>query len=328
MAPDSSPTVLPSARAGPRDPRSQAMAASLAVAVLMLVGKLGAYAATGSAAIFSDALESVVHLLATGIAAFSLWYAAQPPDAQHPYGHGKIAYFSSGFEGALILVAAVAIVVTGADALVTGPELERLGIGLAVTAALGLVNLMLGLWLVRTGRRHNAVVLVANGQHVLTDMWTSLGVLVGVGLVWLTGVTWIDPVVAILLGLNLGWTAVALLREAYQGLMESADPGETARLRSVLDRAETESHILGYHFLRYRRVNDRVYVEVHLLFPGDLPIEDAHAHATQVEEAIRAVFPKDHVEVTTHLEPEDHHHPDDDVHDHLGDALADVDTQG
>ncbi|MEO1075027.1 MAG: cation diffusion facilitator family transporter, partial [Bacteroidota bacterium] len=214
------------------------------------------------------------------------------------------------------------IVAMGVEALVTGPELERLGFGLAVTAALGLVNLGLGLWLIRTGKRHNAVVLVANGQHVLTDMWTSLGVLVGVGLVWLTGVTWIDPVVAILLGLNIGWTAFALLREAYQGLMERADPAETAELRAVLDRAEAESHILGYHFLRYRRVNDHVYVQVHLLFPGDLPIEDAHAHATQVEESIRAVFPKDHVEVTTHLEPDTHEHPDDGVHDRLGDALA------
>lgn len=195
------------------------MSASLAVAVVMLVGKLTAYALTGSAAIFSDALESVIHLVATAIAGFSLWYAAQPPDPNHPYGHGKIAYFSSGLEGALILLAAVAIGYEAIQALVEGPSLENLGVGLAITAALGLVNLVLGLSLIRVGRRTNALVLVANGHHVLTDMWTSLGVLVGVGLVLVTGLEWLDPVVAILVGANILWTSVRLMREAYGGLM-------------------------------------------------------------------------------------------------------------
>jgi cation diffusion facilitator family transporter len=289
--------------------RKRAMGASLAVAVLMLAGKLGAFALTGSTAILSDALESVIHLAATGIAAVSLWYAAKPADEQHPYGHGKIAYFSSGFEGALILLAGAGIVAAGVEALLTGPELEQLGLGLLITAALGLVNLALGLYLIRTGRRTNAVVLVANGQHVLTDMWTSLGVVVGVGLVWATGAEWIDPAVAILLGLNITWTAFGLMRTAYGGLMERAAPEETARVLAVLDQARHGGRIEGFHHVRHRRVNDQVWIETHLLFPDALPLEEAHRRATAVEGALHALFPRDAVQVTTHLEPASHEHP-------------------
>lgn len=302
--------------------RRRAMGASLAVAVFMLVGKFAAYVLTGSTAILSDALESVIHLAATGIAAVSLWYAAQPPDAQHPYGHGKIAYFSSGFEGALILLAGGGIVWAGVDALVTGPELERLGLGLLITAALGAVNLALGLYLVRTGRRTNAVVLVANGQHVLTDMWTSLGVLVGVGLVWATGVEWLDPAVAIVLGLNITWTAFGLMRAAYRGLMEEVEPGATARVLGVLEDARRDGRIEGFHHLRHRRVNDQVWIEVHLLLPDDLLLDEAHRRATAVEVALHRLFPRDVVQVTSHLEPASHEHPASHGHDEVADSLS------
>jgi len=303
-----------------RDHRRLAMGASLAVAVLMLAGKLTAYHITGSTAILSDALESVIHLFATGIAAFGLWYAAQPPDPAHPYGHGKIAYFSSAFEGVLILVAAVAIVALAVQALVAGPELEQLGVGLAITAALAAVNAALGGWLIHVGRKHNAIVLVANGQHVLTDMWTSLGVLVGVGLVWATGLVWLDPLVAIAVGLNILWTSGRLLARSYDGLMEKADAEATGRIAGVLDRAVGHKEISGWHQLRHRRVNDHVWVEVHLLFPSALSITEAHRHATAVEAEIRALFPKDRVSVTSHLEPESHEHPAD-GHEPPADAL-------
>jgi cation diffusion facilitator family transporter len=193
------------------------MGASLGIAVLMLVGKIVAYRLTGSAAIYSDALESVVHIAATAI-------------PEHPYGHGKVAYFSSGVERALILVAAVAIGWVAAGALLHGVELQRLGWGVAITGGLGLVNLVLGLALIRVGRQTNAVVLVANGHHVLTDMWTSLGVIAGVALVWATGLDWLDPVVALLLGANIVWTSTRLIREAVRGLMERGDPDDTRRL--------------------------------------------------------------------------------------------------
>ena len=314
-----------SGRSGPADPkaaRTRAMRLSLAVAVLMLVGKLFAYVLTGSTAILSDALESVIHLAATGVAALSLWYAAQPPDARHPYGHGKIAYFSSGFEGALILLAGGGIVWAGIEALVTGPELQRLGLGLLITGGLGAVNLALGLYLIRTGQRENALVLVANGQHVLTDMWTSLGVLVGVGLVWLTGLTWLDPAVAILLGLNITWTAFTLLRAAYRGLMERVDPVETERVLTTLEAARAAGQIEGYHHVRHRRVNDQVWVEAHLLLPDDLPLDDAHRRATEVEADLHRLFPRDTVQVTSHLEPASHEHPDAHGHDVVHDSLS------
>jgi len=291
-----------------------AMRASLVVAVIMLVGKLWAYFITGSTAILSDALESVVHLGATAMAGFSLWYAAQPPDRQHPYGHGKIAYFSSGFEGAMILLASVFILIEGTKVLIVGPELQQLGTGLLITAALGLVNLSLGLYLVRTGRKTNALVLVANGRHVLTDMWTSLGVLVGVGLVFVTDILWLDPVVAILLGLNIMRTAFGLMRTAYHGLMETVNPKETNEVLVALETAKAEGKIVDYHQLRHRRVNDQVWIEAHFIMPDNLSLEEAHRRATLVESVLDNLFEDDIVQVTSHLEPATHEHPEEHTH--------------
>ena len=310
------------ARADVQKQQRVAMTASLVVAVVMLVGKLVAYGLTGSAAIFSDALESVVHLFATAVAGFSLWYAAQPPDRTHPYGHGKIAYVSSGLEGALILVAAVAIGYEAVSALVAGPELANLGVGLAITAGLGAVNLVLGLALVRVGRRTNALVLVANGHHVLTDMWTSLGVLVGVGLVLLTGIEWLDPVVALLVGANILWTSGRLMRDAYGGLMEQVDADETGRVLDVLAEAEGEGLIEGHHHVRHRRVNDQVWLEQHLLLPDALRLDEAHERASAVEARQRALFPESVVQITSHLEPTSHVHPAGVPHDAVADSLA------
>ena len=299
-----------------------AMTASLVIAFVMLAGKGVAWAITGSTAILSDALESVVHLAATAMAGFSLWYAAQPPDRRHPYGHGKIAYFSSGVEGALILIAAVGIVWTAVLDLVRGPEVEQIGLGLLITAALGLVNLVLGLALVRVGRRTNALVLVANGHHVLTDMWTSLGVLVGIGLVWATGAVWLDPVVAILVGANIVWTSGSLMRDSFRGLMETADLDETDRVLDVLDAAVSDGTIDGYHHVRHRRVNDQVWIEQHLLLPDDLALTEAHERATAVEVRQRAIFPDSRVQVTSHLEPDSHQHAAGAPHDAVTDSLA------
>jgi len=292
------------------DPRKIAMVASLLVSILMLAGKMTAYLITGSAAILSDALESVVHLFATGFAGFSLWYAIRPADKEHPYGHGKIAYFSSGFEGALILFAAVTILYTAAVDLIAGPELENLSIGLMITAALTAINLGLGLSLVYVGKRHNSLVLASNGQHVLTDMWTSLGVLLGVGLVWFTDIVWLDPAVAILVALNILWTAFRLMRRSVEGLMEAVDADDTAAILRELERAVATDEISGFHQLRHRHVNDQRWVEYHLLFPADLHITDAHMRSHAVENRVIALFPQDEVHVTAHLEPREHAHPE------------------
>lgn len=298
-----------------------AMGASLFAAVIMLIGKLWAYFITGSTAILSDALESVVHLGATAMVGFSLWYAAQPPDRQHPYGHGKIAYFSSGFEGAMILLAAIFILVEGVRVLIVGAELQQLGTGLLITAGLGLTNLFLGLYLVRTGRRTNALVLVANGRHVLTDMWTSLGVVVGVGMVYITNIVWLDPVVAILLGLNIIRTAFGLMRTSYGGLMESVNPSETEKVLAALEKAKEEGEIDNYHQVRHRRINNQVWIEAHFIMPDNLSLEEAHRRATHVESVLDDLFDEDIVQVTSHLEPITHEHPK--AHTHaIADSLS------
>lgn len=289
-----------------RDIRKIAMATSLGASLVMLAGKLTAYFITGSAAIFSDAAESVIHLLATAFVGFSLWYAVRPPDADHPYGHGKIAYFSAGIEGTLIMGAALTILVTAIHALIVGPELRQLGVGLLITGGLGGINLLLGIFLIRVGRRTNALVLVSNGMHVLSDMWTSLGVVVGVALVWLTDIQWLDPVVAILMGMNLGWMALRLMRQSYAGLMERADDEDTHAIVSVLEESIRSGRIAGFHQLRHRRVNDQVWVEYHLQFDGARSLADAHERSHAVEAAVTELFPGVTVVVTAHLEPEAH----------------------
>jgi len=288
------------------------MAASLLVSFLMLVGKFTAARLTGSTAIYSDAAESVVHLFATGFAGFSLWYASTPPDPEHPYGHGKVAYFASAVEGTLILLAAVGIGWMAVQDLVTGHELQQLDVGLYVLGGLTAVNLALGGYLIHTGRCTNSLVLVSNGRHVMTDMWTSLGVIVGVGLVWATGIRWLDPAVGLLVALNILWTAKDLLRRSVYGLLDEADPTDTEALLNELRASVEDELVTGFHQVRHRRSGDQVWVEYHLLFPGDMPIHDAHARSHRVEDRIDALFPDDEVYVTAHLEPRRHDeaHPD------------------
>ena len=304
--------------------RRRAMAASLLVSFLMLVGKLTAAALTGSTAIYSDAAESVIHLFATGFAGFSLWYASTPPDPEHPYGHGKVAYFASAVEGTLILLAAVGIAWMAVQDLVTGPTLERLDLGLYLLGGLTVVNLGLGWYLIRTGRRTNSLVLVSNGQHVMTDMWTSLGVIVGVGLVWLTGIRWLDPAVALLVAGNILWTATDLLRRSVYGLLDEADPEATKALLDELTTAVEENLIAEFHQVRHRRSGDQVWIEYHLMFPGNMPIHEAHARSHEVEDRVDALFPDDDVNVTAHLEPRRHDEAHPDEHREPTDPLRDI----
>ncbi len=311
-------------RAEAQRARQRAMGLSLLVSFLMLAGKVAAAYVTGSTAILSDAAESVIHLFATGFAGFSLWYAATPPDTHHPYGHGKIAYFAAAFEGTLILIAAGVIGWSAVLDLVTEPELQQLDVGLYLLGGLTLVNLALGWYLIRTGRRTNSLVLVSNGQHVMTDMWTSLGVIVGVALVWATGIQWLDPAVALLVAGNILWTATSLLRRSVYGLMDEADPEATQALLDVLAEAVEEEIIAGFHQVRHRRSGDQVWIEYHLMFPGDMSIHEAHDRSHEVENRVDVLFPDDDVHVTAHLEPRRHEeaHPSD--HQEPADPLHDL----
>lgn len=309
-----------------RDSRTLAINASLFVSFLMLAGKSYAFFLTGSVAIMSDAMESVIHLLATGFAAFSLWYSIRPADSGHPYGHGKIAYFSSGFEGGLILIAALTILYTAILDLINGPEIERLSMGLLITGGLALVNLILGVTLIRIGKSHDSLVLISNGRHVLTDMWTSVGIIGGLGLVWATDIVWLDPVLAIVVALNILWMAGSLIRQSVSGLMEQANPEDTEVILDILRDAQARQTVSGFHQLRHRRVNDHLFVEYHLLFPNDITVSDAHALSHEVEDRIHERFSKRGIIVTAHLEPEEH----DDAHDgrppEPGDALSNKST--
>ncbi len=297
------------------------MSISLLASIVMLSGKVTAYAITHSAAILSDAAESVVHGAATGLAFFSLWYAARPADAGHPYGHGRIAYFSAGFEGGLVLAAAVAVILCGVHGLIYGPELENLGIGLTIAAILAVINLTLGLTLVRIGRKHNALIVVANGKHVLSDMWTTTASIVGVGLVMLTEVEWLDPLAAIVIGLWIMATGVSLIRKSIGGLMDRLDPELSDRLIGSLQGAVREGLIADFHQLRCRQVNDEMWVDLHVLVSGGVTTLAAHDQVTRMENAVRDLFPDNAVHITSHIEPSEHETAHPDGHAGVGDPL-------
>lgn len=284
---------------------SFAMNLSLAIGLLMFVLKVGAYLLTGSAAILSDAAESVVHVAAVIFAAYSLRLSYKPADESHLYGHAKISFFSAGFEGAMIILAAIYIIYVSVAKWMSGLELENLGFGTVLTGVAAAINAGLGAYLIWIGRRKHSLILIANGKHVLTDFWTSLGVLVGLGLVLITKWLPFDPICGIIMACNILFSGIGLLRSSFAGLMDKADPETHAKLIQSLDD-ETRKHGVTYHHLRHRSVGDGQWVEVHLLFPTDIMLADAHRTATEIEQAVEhALAPRAHV--TTHLESASDH---------------------
>ncbi len=283
----------------------RAMRASLAVGMLMLIGKTAAWRLTGSAAILSDAVESVVHVVAVAFAAWSLRLSYRPADSRHPYGYDRIAFFSAGFEGAMIILAAGVIIVEAVDRWIAGVLPQRLGLGTALVAGASLMNLALGLYLVRTGRRTRSLILEANGQHVLTDSWTSFGVTGGLLLVIWTGWAPFDPLLAIAVALNILWSGGRLVWRSARGLLDYVDPIVDARIRAELNRI-TSAHGVGYHEVRIRGTGARHLVEVHLLFSWDVPVGRAHEIATCIETELESAAGSP-LSVVSHLEAvEDH----------------------
>ncbi len=248
--------------AADRKAMSFAMNLSLGIGLLMFVMKMGAYLLTGSAAILSDAAESVVHVAAVIFAAYSLRLSYRPADEDHLYGHAKISFFSAGFEGAMIILAAIYIIYESIHKWLGGLQLENLGAGTALTAAAAAINGGLGGYLVWLGRRKNSLILEANGKHVLTDCWTSIAVLVGLALVLTTKWLPFDPICGIIMAGNILWSGAGLIKSAFVGLMDKADPLAHAKLTEILDR-ETQRRGLSYHHLRHRNLGDAHWVEVH-----------------------------------------------------------------
>jgi cation diffusion facilitator family transporter len=280
------------------------------VGVLMLGAKWYAFAITGSAAILSDAAESVVHIAAVAFAAFSLWLSYRPPDESHPYGHDKISYFSAGSEGFLIILAAAFIVFESIRRLITGIELTNLDTGTWFIFGASIVNLALGLYLVWRGKRGNSLILIANGKHVLTDSWTSFGVVGGLILTRVTGWLPFDPLIALVVALNIVWSGGILIRQAVAGLMDEGNPALERSIRSILD-GETDRRGLHYHELRYRETGNMIWVDYHLLYPEDALLRDAHESATEIEAVLSKALHRP-ARITSHLEPVTGH---DEIHE-------------
>lgn len=279
---------------------------SLAVAVMLLVAKLVAAARTGSTAIYSDAAESVVHLVAVAFAAWALRLAHKPADESHHFGHDKVAFLSAGFEGAMIVCAALLILYQAIRQLVFGVEIVDLGFGAAMTAAAAAINLVLGFSLVAVGKRSGSPVLRANGMHVLTDVWSSVAVLMALGLIRLTGWQWWDPIAAVLAALNIVRVGCRLIRDSLGGLLDESDPEVERKVRALLDE-ETGRRGLSYHNLRHRHSGRTHWVEFHLVFADELTVGGAHEMATEVEASVAALLHPDG-RVISHLEPRSAEH--------------------
>ncbi len=282
-----------------------AMRLSLIVGLAMLIGKTTVYFLTHSAAIFSDAAESVVHVIAVGFAWFSLRLSTRSASPQFLYGYERITFFSAGFEGAMIVVAAVAIVYESIRKWLAGLRLEHLGAGTALILLAGICNAGLGCYLLRVGRRTNSLILEADGKHVLTDSWTSFGVVGGLGLVLLTHWKPFDPLVAIAVAANILWSGGRLVWHSAVGLMDYSDPEAGRKIREKLDMICSELAI-QYHGVRFRTTGYRQIIEIHLLFPRLTSVSEAHRLATILEERLPAELGMP-AEVMTHLESlEDH----------------------
>jgi cation diffusion facilitator family transporter len=273
---------------------------SIGAALATMGLKAAAFLLTGSVGLLSDALESLVNLAGAVMALAMLTIAARPPDDEHAYGHGKAEYFSSGAEGSLIVVAAVGIAAAAINRLLAPQPLQDLGLGLVVSLAAGLLNLGVALALFRVGRRHRSITLEANAQHLMTDVWTSAGVLVGVGAVMLTGWQWLDSAVALVMAANIGWAGGKIVRRSVLGLMDTALPAEDLE---AIQRIQEHYRAAGaqFHALRTRQAGARRFISMHVLVPGDWTVQRGHELLDRIEADLRKALPE--TTVFTHLEP-------------------------
>jgi cation diffusion facilitator family transporter len=269
--------------------KKRAAIISLSIGIGMFIFKFAAYLITGSAAIFSDAAESVVHVMATGMALYSIILSTKPADDSHPYGHGNIEYFSAGTEGLLIIIAAIFIIYESTLAIIKGPELQQLGVGAIIITIAAAVNLLLGNYLIRTGKKTNSLTLIADGKHVLTDSITSFGVIVAVLLVIFTDILLIDPIIAIVVALNILYTGWKLIRESIGGLMNEANPATFKKLSDTLIQMKN-NHWIDMHELRFWQSGDKVFIDFHLILPYYFNIKQTHEEENLIESKLQKDF--------------------------------------
>jgi cation diffusion facilitator family transporter len=272
-----------------------------ALAALVTISLKGsAYLLTGSVGLLSDALESLVNLVAAVVALFVLSVAARPADEDHAYGHTKAEYFSSGFEGALILIAAASIVYAAARRLVHPLPIEAPGLGLAISSVATVVNFGVARVLFQAGRRHESITLEADAHHLMADVWTSIGVIVGVAAAALTGWFWLDGLVAIMVAMNVLRSGASLVRRSLLGLLDTSLPEDVRqKITAILEAHAGQG--ARYHALRTRQAGARRFISFHILVPGDWSVQRGHDLLEEIEEEVRAAVPNS--TVFTHLEP-------------------------
>lgn len=274
---------------------------AIAAAIATIGLKLLAYFLTDSVGLLSDALESCVNLIAAVVALFMITLAEKPADEEHAYGHSKAEYFSSAIEGGLIVLAAFSIIWSAIPRLIDPRPLENIGIGLLVAFGASAINLVVGIILIRNGKKNHSITLEADGKHLITDVYTSVGVVIGIGLVQLTGWLMLDALVAIGVAINILWTGYQLMSRSAQGLLDTAIPEtEIAQITALLEKHKADN--IEYHSLMTRQAGQRKFISLHLLAPGKWSIQDGHNLAETVEEEIRDLFDSP-VTVFTHLEP-------------------------
>jgi cation diffusion facilitator family transporter len=281
--------------------RLWAMTLALLVGCLLMAVKFVAYYITGSTAILSDALESIINVVASGFVLYSIYLSHQPPDKTHPYGHGKIEYFAVGFEGALIILAAGAILYKAIPAFFQVRMLSELNFGILLVLGTSVVNLAVGLFLIRTGRRTKSAPVEADGKHLLTDVFTSLGVVFGLVLVRLTDWSWWDPITACAVAVNIIMTGWHLVKKSFGRLMDEADPELLERIVEILNEHRHPDWI-DVHQLRSRHYGNKVHVDFHLVVPRSFGLLEAHLEAKEIEEKILSSLVEVE-EVIVHVDP-------------------------
>lgn len=292
-------TQAPSRIAPPTDLRKFAWL-SIAAALATIVLKGAAWQLTGSVGLLSDAAESLVNLVAAIVALIALTVALRPPDKNHHYGHSKAEYFSAGVEGVMIIVAAAVIIVSATQRFLNPQPLEQVGIGLLISVVASIISGLVAMVLLRVGRAHRSVTLIADGKHLWTDVVTSIGVIIGVGLVWITKWDRLDAIVAFAVAINILFTGWKLLKQSTEGLMDISLPKQdNDLLRATLDRFSSQE--IDFHAYRTRESGHRRFMECHMLVPGAWTVQQGHDAIEDITDALREVMPE--LRVLIHLEP-------------------------
>jgi cation diffusion facilitator family transporter len=273
---------------------------SVSAALLTIILKAGAYFLTDSVGLLSDAIESTANLVAAVVALIVLTVAAQPPDEEHAYGHTKAEYFSSGVEGTLILVASLTIGIAAVNRLMNPQPIEQIGVGIIISIIAALLNLVVARILYRAGSQYRSITLVADAKHLMTDVWTTAGVLVGVGAVGITGWVWLDPVIALVVAIQILISGIKILRESVGGLMDVGLPADEIEQIVGILNAHTQDGV-QYHALRTRQSGAQRFMSVHLQVPGDWSIQKGHSLLEDIESDVRSSL--EPISVFTHIEP-------------------------